>query len=47
MTEREPSLDAFDRLVGAWSTQATHPMMDGVVPGTVTFEWLEGGRFLI
>ena len=47
MTDRDPALEPFDALVGAWSTEATHPMHDGVVPGTVTFEWLEGGRFLI
>ncbi len=47
MTERHPSLEAFDQLIGTWVTEATHPQFDGVVAGRVTFEWLEGGHFLI
>ena len=47
MTERDPGLEPFDALIGTWATVATHPEFDAVVPGTVTFEWLEGGRFLI
>lgn len=36
------------RLVGAWTTEATHPKFPGtVVPGTASVEWLEGQRFLI
>ena len=37
----------FDALVGSWDTEATHPLFDGVVSGSVTFEWLEGGHFLV
>ena len=38
----------FDALIGSWATEATHPMLDGVVvPGRTTYEWLEGGKFLI
>ena len=41
-------LEAFDALIGTWTTEATHPMLEGVVvPGRYTFEWLEGGKFLI
>jgi hypothetical protein len=47
MTERDPALEPFDALIGTWVTEATHPMFDGVVPGTLTFEWLEGGRFIV
>jgi hypothetical protein len=48
MTDRDPALAPFDALIGTWDTEATHPMLPGVVvPGTTTFEWLEGGRFLI
>jgi hypothetical protein len=47
MTDRDPALEPFDALIGTWVTEATHPMFDGVVPGTITFEWLEGGRFLV
>ena len=47
MTQRDPALAQFDVLIGTWTTEATHPMFDGVVPGAMTFEWLEGGHFLI
>ena len=40
-------LKSFDALLGTWTTEATHPRFDGIVAGSVTFEWLEGGRFLI
>jgi hypothetical protein len=36
------------RLVGRWTTEATHPGLPGaVVPGSSEIEWLEGERFLI
>jgi hypothetical protein len=36
------------RLVGEWTTQATHPEMPGtVIDGWSRFEWLVGDRFLI
>jgi hypothetical protein len=47
MTDRDPALEPFDALIGTWDTEATHPMVEGVVPGTMTFEWLEGGKFLV
>ncbi len=47
MTDRDPALEPFDALIGTWVTEATHPEFDGVVPGSVSYEWLEGGRFLI
>ena len=40
-------IERFQALIGTWTTEATHPKFDGVVPGSITFEWLEGGRFLI
>jgi hypothetical protein len=41
-------LEPFERLVGTWTTEATHRLLPGVVVhGTVTIEWLEGERFLI
>ena len=43
-----PRPDELDRLVGAWTTEATHPALPGVVVrGDAVFEWLEGERFLI
>ena len=47
MTDRDPALDPFEALIGTWATEVTHPLFDGVVTGTVTFEWLEGGHFVI
>ncbi|HEX6590242.1 MAG TPA: hypothetical protein VF039_14645 [Longimicrobiales bacterium] len=43
-----PALEAFRVLIGEWRTTATHPMLPGVtVQGRATFEWLEGGAFMI
>ena len=43
-----PTSAQLDRLVGAWTTEATHPAMPGVVVhGTTDIEWLEGGKFLM
>lgn len=40
-------LDPLGRLVGTWTTEATHPAMPGVVVhGTAVVAWLEGERFL-
>jgi hypothetical protein len=47
MTERDPALEPFAALIGTWATDATHPMFDGSVPGTITWEWLEGGHFVV
>jgi hypothetical protein len=47
MSERDPALEPFDALIGTWATEATHPMVDEVVPGTDTFEWLAGGHFVV
>jgi predicted Zn-dependent protease len=47
MTQRDPLLEPFDGLIGTWVTEATHPLVDEIVPGAVTFEWLEGGHFLV
>ena len=44
----DPTLELLNRLVGTWTTQATHPTVPGVVVhGTAIIEWLEGERFLI
>ena len=47
MTKRDPALEPFEALIGTWATEATHPLVDAVVPGSTTFEWLEGGHFLV
>lgn len=44
----DPALTRLNELVGAWTTEATHPAVPGViVHGTTIIEWLEGKRFLI
>ncbi len=46
--DAESSLSLLDRLVGTWTTEATHPAVPGtLVHGTAEIEWLEGERFLI
>jgi hypothetical protein len=47
MSERDPRLDPFEVLIGPWTTVATHPSIDAVVPGSVVFEWLDGGHFVV
>jgi hypothetical protein len=44
----ELALKRLDRLVGTWTTEATHPAVPGVVVhGTTVAEWIEGERFLM
>lgn len=44
----DPTLVPLGKLVGAWTTEATHPALPGlVVHGTASIEWLEGERFLL
>jgi hypothetical protein len=44
----ERALELLNRLVGTWTTEATHPALPGVVVhGTAEITWLEGNRFLI
>jgi hypothetical protein len=44
MDEAE-KLEPFQALVGEWTIEMTHPMVeDTVVRGRATYEWLEGGR---
>jgi hypothetical protein len=47
MTERDPALEPFEALIGSWTTEADHVAVDGVVHGTTTFAWLEGGHFVL
>jgi hypothetical protein len=47
-TARNPELAVFQSLVGEWTFEATHPMVPTtVVHGRMTYEWLEGERFLV
>ena len=40
-----PALKKLDRLVGTW--KASDPSGAGAIHGRVTFEWMEGGFFLM
>jgi hypothetical protein len=43
-----PALASLAPLVGDWSTTGTHPQIPGVTfHGRTSFEWLEGGAFLL
>jgi len=45
---RNPALGHLDALAGEWDTEATHPYLPNtVIRGRATFEWLDGGFFLI
>jgi hypothetical protein len=47
-SSEQPELEGWQRFVGTWATEATHPGLPGaVVHGQSTFEWLEGRRFVI
>ena len=47
MSNRDPALEPFEVLIGTWDTEAKHRLVDEVVTGHVSFEWLEGGHFLV
>ncbi len=36
MSPQHPDVERFEALIGTWATEATHPMFDGVVPGSLT-----------
>src|SRR5690349_13775641 len=47
MTDPDPRLAGFEVLIGSWDTEARHRLMDEVVAGTSTWEWMDGGHFVI
>ncbi|MEP7066872.1 MAG: hypothetical protein ABI889_12615 [Gemmatimonadota bacterium] len=43
-----PRLQPLGVLIGAWNTVGTHPLVPGkTFHGRTTFDWMEGGAFLI
>src|SRR4051812_45231776 len=43
-----PHLEPLRFLIGEWRTEGSHPLMPGkALHGRATFEWAEGGAFLI
>lgn len=47
MTSHTAALDAFDVLIGTWTTNATHPSVDDAVTGTITFEKTLDDHFIL
>jgi hypothetical protein len=46
--DHKAKLAPFQALIGDWTIEMTHPALENtVVRGRATYEWLEGGRFLI
>jgi hypothetical protein len=44
----DPLLTPFEALIGTWDTESRHRLMgDEVIRGRATFEWLEGGHFVV
>jgi hypothetical protein len=45
---QEPALAPFRVLIGHWTTTATHGLLpDAIFHGRTSFEWVEGGAFLM
>jgi hypothetical protein len=45
---QQSAYQSWQWLVGTWATEATHPLLPGiVVTGQASFEWLEDQQFLI
>jgi hypothetical protein len=42
-----PALAPLSVLVGTWDTMGTHPSLPDTLHGSTTFEWIEGGAFLM
>jgi hypothetical protein len=43
-----PALEPFGVLIGHWNTTGTHALIpDTILHGRASFEWLEGGAFLL
>jgi hypothetical protein len=47
-TDLRAKLEPFEALIGGWTVELTHPAFEGtVIRGRTSYEWLEGGRFLL
>jgi hypothetical protein len=43
-----PALNPLKTLIGEWKTEGTHPLVpDTILHGHSSFNWIEGGAFLI
>jgi hypothetical protein len=47
-TKPNPKIQSLQQLIGTWSTTGHHPMVPGTTfHGRTSFEWIEGGAFLM
>ena len=46
-SEPDSTLKPLDVLVGEWDIEIASPLVPGLVRGSVVFEWLKGGGFLV
>ena len=44
---KNPRLEPLEILLGSWTTTGSHPELSGALHGRASFEWLEGGAFLV
>ena len=42
-----PALESLDVLVGTWDLKGRESGPDGEISGRLTFEWMEGGFYLV
>lgn len=47
VVKADPKLRPLDILAGAWEIEIVHSLFPRPVHGTATFEWFQGGKFLI
>ena len=47
MTAPDSRLQGFEVLIGTWDSRAKHRLMDEVVAGSCSWEWLDGGHFIV
>jgi hypothetical protein len=40
-------MEEFEVLIGTWTTESKHRLVDEIVTGGSTFEWLEGRQFVL
>ena len=45
--EPNPALESLDVMAGTWNLKGRESGPDGEIHGQVTFEWMEGGFFLV
>jgi hypothetical protein len=47
ISKPDPALKGLEVLVGTWIIKGHESSSDGEIHGKVTFEWMEGGFFLV